>query len=569
MSTVPAENMSVQALTHKTSEEQKDQDQQLQNSQQTDVSAAADSSAKKKKKKKSKGISIDQNDGKPVVTLVVDTNPFVKGLPLEHIATKFVTVPDVVSELKSRASKERYEMLNLKHGIETMVPDTESMQIVCDFAKKTGDFASLSLADLRVVALAFMLEKQANGMRHLRTEPVGDQPNIADRDLLQTAQIVGGGGGGSGSDQTRQDEQQSKGEDTHEDTQPIASNAETHMAGLSVETETEHNIDNNSKSSEQSEETFVKAENEAVQANNLSEPSVLQSIGNDEFDVGSAEEFDEGDFDDNFGTSDVQNSQNEDDEDNDDDGWQVAGPKHKKKVQHTDDFFNGEWITPRNVKQHMASTAMGMKQTSANESKLAMKVACVTSDFAMQNVMLKMGIRLVTPDGISVTRLYTWVLRCHACGRLTGNMNKQFCPSCGHATLKRCSVSTGANGRLQVHLKTNYVYNLRGTIYSMPKPRGGHHTTKDVITRADDKAYLRAINYKEHMEAKSNAGLGGVNSLFDPDFIPGLMTGNLLADNNGYGVATDARGMPMVTRNRKNPNAIKRTGNRKNKKRYD
>ncbi|KAJ1847824.1 hypothetical protein LPJ57_008158, partial [Coemansia sp. RSA 486] len=82
-------------------------------------------------------------------------------------------------------------------------------------------------------------------------------------------------------------------------------------------------------------------------------------------------------------------------------------------------------------------------------------------------------------------------------------------------------------------------------------------------------AYMRAIKYKQLVESKSNAGLGGANSLFDPDFIPGLITGSLLADNNGYGVATDARGMPMVARNRKNPNANKRTGNRKNKKRYD
>ncbi|KAJ1809499.1 20S-pre-rRNA D-site endonuclease nob1 [Coemansia sp. RSA 2598] len=557
-------------MTHSVPEEQKDQ--QHQDPQQIDVPAAAENvesaagacEKKKKKKKKSKGISIDQNDGKPVVTLVVDTNPFVKGLPLEHIATKFVTVPDVLGELKSRASKERYEMLNMKHGVETMVPDADSMQIVCDFAKKTGDFASLSLADLRVVALAFMLEKRANGMRHLRTEPVGGQPNISDRKLLQTAQIVSNGA------QTSQDGEESKAEDAQQTSENHAQVSETaqvekQMADLSVESESKPDAGNGSKPSEQQQQQHQQEQVSAEADASSEESGVLQSIGNDEFDVGSDEDFDEGDFDDSFGASDAQENEKAED----DDGWQVAGPKHKKKVQQTDDFFNGEWITPKNVKQHLASTAMGMKQAQSNETKLAMKVACVTSDFAMQNVMLKMGIRLVTPDGISVTRLYTWVLRCHACGHLTGNMNMQFCSSCGHATLKRCSVSTGANGRLQVHLKSSYVYNLRGTIYSMPKPRGGHHTTKDVITRADDKAYLRAIKYKEHMEAKSNAGLGGINSLFDPDFIPGLMTGNMLADNNGYGVATDARGMPMVTRNRKNPNAVKRTGNRKNKKRYD
>ncbi|KAJ1842578.1 20S-pre-rRNA D-site endonuclease nob1, partial [Coemansia sp. RSA 1722] len=289
--TVPA---SVQVATQAVPEEQKDQ--QLQDSQQVNVPAAAEngepaadaSEKKKKKKKKSKGISIDQNDGKPVVTLVVDTNPFIKGLPLEHIATKFVTVPDVIGELKSRASKERYEMLNLKHGIDTMVPDAESMQIVCDFAKKTGDFASLSLADLRVVALAFMLEKQANGMRHLRKEPVGDQPNIADRKLLQTAQIVGSNA------HTRQDEQENKPEE----------NAQTTANKVSETAEVEKRMENLSvKPSEQQEasvEASVSAERSGEHADAPSENNVLQSIGNDEFDVGSDEDVDEDGFDDDF-----------------------------------------------------------------------------------------------------------------------------------------------------------------------------------------------------------------------------------------------------------------------------
>ncbi|KAJ1842703.1 20S-pre-rRNA D-site endonuclease nob1, partial [Coemansia sp. RSA 486] len=295
--TVPA---SVQVATQAVPEEQKDQ--QLQDSQQVNVPATAEngepaadaSEKKKKKKKKSKGISIDQNDGKPVVTLVVDTNPFVKGLPLEHIATKFVTVPDVIGELKSRASKERYEMLNLKHGIDTMVPDAESMQIVCDFAKKTGDFASLSLADLRVVALAFMLEKQANGMRHLRKEPVGDQPNIADRKLLQTAQIVGSNA------HTRQDGQENKPEGDAQTTANKASEAAEAAEVAEVEKRMENLSVKPSEQQEASVEAPVSAERSEEHADALSENNVLQSIGNDEFDVGSDEDVDEDGFDDDF-----------------------------------------------------------------------------------------------------------------------------------------------------------------------------------------------------------------------------------------------------------------------------
>ncbi|KAI8320301.1 hypothetical protein GQ54DRAFT_240943, partial [Martensiomyces pterosporus] len=398
------------------------------------------------------------NQGKPVATLVVDTNPFVKGLPLDHVATKFVTVPEVVDELRSRAAKERFQNLDLKHGIELVNPDAESIQAVVSFAKKTGDFASLALADLKIIALAFMLEKKANGMRRLRLEPVGNQPNIADRNLLASAEIA----------------------DDHSQSQEEIGGLEESMQDLSIESK--------------DVETPSKA---------------------------------------------------------------VAGPKQAKKAPRKDNFFDGEWITPQNVKVHQAASAMGMKSAHADKPKSVLKVACVTSDFAMQNVILKMGINLVTPDGVSIRRLRTWVLRCHSCFTLTGDMNRQFCSACGHPTLKRCSVTTSSNGTLQVHLKSNYQYNLRGTKFAMPKPHGGQHTTHDIITRGDEKAYVSAMRYKTRVEAKTNASLSGANSLMDPDYIPDLLLGNVLANSNGYGIATDARGMPMVARNRKNPNAVR------------
>ncbi|KAJ1949684.1 20S-pre-rRNA D-site endonuclease nob1 [Linderina macrospora] len=469
------------------------------------------------------------NNNKPVVTLVVDTNPFIKGLPLDHIANKFVTIPEVLGELRSRAAKDRYQSLDLKHGIEVIEPDAESMSAVVGFAKKTGDYASLAMADLKVVALAFMLEKRANGMRRLRLEPVGSQPNIADRKLMENAvELVGNG-----------DNEEIKEEETEEQ--------EVKEAEKEVE-QLDNKIQDLSVESNEEEDAMADA--------------VLTSAAKDEFEVGSDEEFDDEEEEEEEEESDSQQPAEEDD----DDGWEVAGPKKTKKAPRKDDFFNGEWITPSNVKLHLAANAMGMKNALSNRPQSIFKVACVTSDFAMQNVILKMGINLVTPDGIAVRRLRTWVLRCHACFALTGDMNKQFCPACGHPTLKRCSVTTGTNGQLQVHLKKDYRYNLRGTVYSMPKPHGGKHTIRDVITREDDKAYRSAVRYKQIKESKANSGLGGVNSLLDPDFIPDLLIGNSLADSKGYGVATDARGMPMVARNRKNPNAVKRTGNRKHKR---
>ncbi|KAJ2475248.1 20S-pre-rRNA D-site endonuclease nob1 [Coemansia sp. RSA 2131] len=472
---------------------------------------------------------------KPVETLVVDTNLFIKGLPVSHISSTFVTVPDVVHELRSRAAKDRFAELELTHGIQLMQPDAESIQAVRNFAKKTGDFASLALADMKVVALAFMLEKKANGMQRLRLEPAGSQPDISDRKLLADAQVAG-----AKSDLVEEDELAE--EDRSLDTSEPA--------------EEDRSLNTSEQADDELTETLEKMSLGGV------DEQVLQRATNDELD----EEF-EDDIEDEDEDTEDKDTDNKDteDKDTDDDGWQVAGAKPKRHiVPRVDEFFNGGWITPKNVKQRQAADAMGMKEARAQPATQPMSVACVTSDFAMQNVMLKMGINLVTPDGVLVRQLRTWVLRCHACSALTGDMERQFCSSCGHATLRRCSVTTGHDGRLNVHLKANYRNNLRGTVYALPRAKGGKHTVRDVITREDDRAYVNAMRYKKRVDAKANKGLG-MHALDDPDFVPELMLGNQLSHANGYGVATDARGMPMVARNRRNPNVVRNTGNRKKK----
>ena len=61
-------------------------------------------------------------------------------------------------------------------------------------------------------------------------------------------------------------------------------------------------------------------------------------------------------------------------------------------------------------------------------------VACVTADFAVQNVLLQMGLRLVAPTGARVRELRRWALRCSACFRVT----KVGAPTgSGHAVFRK------------------------------------------------------------------------------------------------------------------------------------
>ena len=49
---------------------------------------------------------------------------------------------------------------------------SESIKFVTDFSKKTGDYASLSATDIKVIALTYMLETRHVGSNeHLKKEP--------------------------------------------------------------------------------------------------------------------------------------------------------------------------------------------------------------------------------------------------------------------------------------------------------------------------------------------------------------------------------------------------------------
>lgn len=84
-----------------------------------------------------------------------------------------------------------------------------------------------------------------------------------------------------------------------------------------------------------------------------------------------------------------------------------------------EDDGEGEWITPSNVGLHK-SRALQLLPDEAGKGGKSKKVeqikaGCMTADFAMQNVLLQMGLSLVGVEGKRIERVKTWVLRCHAC----------------------------------------------------------------------------------------------------------------------------------------------------------
>lgn len=90
-------------------------------------------------------------------------------------------------------------------------------------------------------------------------------------------------------------------------------------------------------------------------------------------------------------------------------------PAESESKKDTDDDDSG-WITPDNIQEVTAKYygTMGAPDDGRN-------VGCITTDYAMQNVLLQMGLGLLSVDGYTIKTVRQYVLKCSAC-------NKYFVP---------------------------------------------------------------------------------------------------------------------------------------------
>ena len=195
------------------------------------------------------------------------------------------------------------------------------------------------------------------------------------------------------------------------------------------------------------------------------------------------------------------------------------------EIEYSDDDDDEGWITPANIKKVQEKEQNIDKKT--EKAPLVMQAACITADFAMQNVLLRMNLNLLSNNLGRVRTLKTWVLRCHACFGICKDMTKQFCPRCGKPTLMRTSCSTDKDGNFKVHLKKNFQYNHRGDRYSIPKAVGGSSNMKvagggkggwgqELILAEDQKEYIQKMENEKRRKDRD---------LMDEDFLLGLEGG--------------------------------------------
>lgn len=82
--------------------------------------------------------------------------------------------------------------------------------------------------------------------------------------------------------------------------------------------------------------------------------------------------------------------------------------------EEDDSDDGGDWITPTNVSKHR-SRDLGLLPSEAGSDQAPLAAACMTGDYAVQNVLLSMGLGLVGEAGKRINQVKSFILRCHAC----------------------------------------------------------------------------------------------------------------------------------------------------------
>lgn len=216
---------------------------------------------------------------------------------------------------------------------------------------------------------------------------------------------------------------------------------------------------------------------------------------------------------------------------------------------HKDEEDDTGWITPANLE----STADSEKQKTVEKKVVC--VGCVTSDFAMQNVLLQMGLHVVSVDGMQIRQIKTFALKCSSCLRITHATEKKFCGGCGYPTLFKITVMVNSDGKLHYRMPRNQRVVTRGTVFPLPTPKMGR--VDNIVLTEDQKELHRKQSSKKEFSVFSDTYVAGDS--------PFQQTEHKVNAKKGFGMK---QATVVIGAGRRNPNEVrKNTGNRKNKKR--
>ena len=475
-------------------------------------------------------------DGK-LAQLVVDAGALIKGVRLDALAHSFFSVDPVMAEVRDKQARQLMGMLPF--AIDTRKPSPEALKAVSDFARRTGDFRELSAPDLQILALTYMLEVEANGTTFLREAPrkitavrggkgkAGQRPcaffnsaagcrNGATCPFLHEGGGAAAGGGGAAAAAAA----------AAAPAAPICVPCPPAAATAGAEVGAAKAESGAAVAALSSAVAGASLRDEGEWAQPTAGAAAAGAMVGNEAHFADAVKatFEASQATAKAGSQGGRLGVEQD--------GQSGARKPKSKfigldpglvsvVDAEEDDGTG-WVNSDNMGQAIsgggwaasAAPAPTGEEAAAAAAPLVSQrigVGCITTDFAMQNVLLQMGLQLMSADGMKIRRLKQWSLKCEACFEIVADMDRIFCPKCGTHGLKRVSVSVDRMGRTKVHTRKQQKHNTKGQIYSIPKNVGGRFDGGLLLR--EDQMLSGIWQQKTKAKAKALESFGGLDVL--------------------------------------------------------
>ncbi|KAM3877258.1 RNA-binding protein NOB1 [Diretmus argenteus] len=378
----------------------------------------------------------------------------------------------------------RRSLAVLPYQLNFKEPQPEYIRLVTEFSKKTGDYPSLSATDIKVLALTYQLEREHVGAEHLRKEP---EVKVEIRSTRRHPE------------------------------------APVHVAGFHFPSKKPAD----GLSGRQTQTSVPADEFNSFQFWRNPLPNIEVEL----LELLSVEDVSVSDD----SRTEVESLEAEpcEDQSGEDTGEDV------EEEEEEDD--GGGWINPSNIQQ----VKMECGDCTAPAD---VKVGCLTTDFAMQNVLIQIGLHVLSVNGMLIKQARNYIMRCHACFKTTTNMNKMFCPHCGNKTLKKIAVTVNEDGSIRMHLAKNpKVLNPKGLRYSLPMPQGGKHGNNPHLVE-DQRFPQQRLSHKARQKT----------DVFNPDH---TVDASPFCDHDIYSRAANLHirdGQSGGGRRRTNPNAARK-----------
>lgn len=432
--------------------------------------------------------------------IVLDTSAFLQSEiePLRSFSNRLWTLEEVLEEVKDKKSRANLEFSFISDLVKTRRPKNQSINAVIEFSKKTGDFAALSKTDILVIALAHEIRLES-----------GHQFDLIPQSIQEFDE----------QDESKPHEANPE----NQQTSSAKSSSRQANAGISWASVIKNsNAINEVRDSEQINEKVLHQEINSLKITQSINPTVMWDDTDFEIEQNKPEvppaSFDTDLFPSlsstikakekkfhrplpapifkpsTFPTSTSHTLKNSDEAQSinmEEQDHQLAEPR-TNSVNHVhnptesrilslsgvtpikandgdiDDDDEG-WAKPGSINDGWLKGSKNDKKKDIKTLPLC-RVACVTTDYAVQNVLLQMKIGLVSLDGRRITQVKNWVLKCDGCLKTFPADDKRlFCPHCGNATLARLAYTVDVYGNRKYHYAKHRKFRTRGIRYPISK----------------------------------------------------------------------------------------------------